>query len=352
MSSSPQYEKMQQDAKVNESSQSIYDAAQLCLKHFEHQLEAKVNSQEDNYLEIEELWRQFNQWATYLGVFVVPRASLDARLAPQKKIKNMMLELLDMIQDNLIYGKIYLIALREGTDMFTVDSPNNAEEISESSLGLPAVKAAIDRLLILSVDLRCSALQTHRLKQKSHTERDESLCLLLVQTRFPSARKSLCSQPGASIYARGISLQYIQEHYKTFAYRKNGEDNFMTIVDEEERENHANAPVRSPNKDTVPTKLKKVARGADTLPTLVSLSAIVHINGRKTKPSSIVVSRGSAVQDGQLNEIDYPPLPRQKDGERHQSCAICAMPLDTKTLTKTTWQYVIAFLYRLILYLC
>lgn len=104
MSDSLQLEQMQEGSVVYEPSESIYDAAQLCSKDFERQLGAADGAVEDNYREIKELWGRFNDWAAYVGAFAVPRASLDARLAPHAKIKNMVLELLDMIQENLEWG--------------------------------------------------------------------------------------------------------------------------------------------------------------------------------------------------------------------------------------------------------
>ncbi|RYP46072.1 hypothetical protein DL768_007664 [Monosporascus sp. mg162] len=329
---------MQGGSVVHESSQPIYDAAQLCSKHFEHHIET-TDRAGDDYLAIEELWGRFNQWAAYVGAFAVPRASLDARLVRHGEIRDRVLELLYMIQDNLIWGNVlsYLITPRECADMSTVNFRDNAEETSELSPGLPAVRAAVDRLLILSVNIRRSARQTHRLRQGSRNTQDESLCRLLAQTRYPNARKSLCSQLGASIHVRGISLQYMQEHNKKLAYRRNDRDDLEILENEEERpKEQVNAPVVSFNKDMGPKK-QKATRGPETLPSVVSPSAIVRINRTKRNPSSTVISSGSAVQDGQRNEYDYPPQPRQKDGKRYQSCAICAMPLEPLTLTKRAW---------------
>ncbi|KAJ2988255.1 hypothetical protein NUW58_g4076 [Xylaria curta] len=311
MGGSPHHEEMQGGSAVHASSQPIYDAAQLCSKHFEDHLQT-TDDAGDDYLAIEELWGRFNQWAAYAGAFAVPRASLDARLVPHGEIRDMVLELL-------------------------LNSRDNAEETSESSPGLPAVRAAVNRLLILSVNIRRSARQTHRLRQESRNTQDESLCRLLAQTRYPNTRKSLCSQLGASIHVRGISLQYMQEHNKKLAYRRNDRDDLEILENEEERpKEQVNEPVVSLNKDTSPKK-QKATRGPETLPSVVSPCAIVRINRTKRNPSSTVISSSSSVRDGQRNEYDYPPQPRQKDGKRYQSCAICAMPLEPQTLTKRAW---------------
>ncbi|KAI1317244.1 hypothetical protein F5Y16DRAFT_392874 [Xylariaceae sp. FL0255] len=319
MGDSPRHREMQGDSAAHQSSQPIYDAAQLCTKHFQHHLET-IDGAGNDYIVIEELWGRFNQWAAYVGAFAVPRASLDARLAPHGDIREMVLELLYMIQDNLIWVK----------------SRDNAGETSESSPGVPAVKAAVERLLILSVNIRRSARQSHRLRQGSRDTQDESLCRLLAQTRYPNARRSLCSQLGASIHARGISLQYMQEHNKKLAYRRNDDGDLEILEDEERPKEQVNAPVVPINKDTGSEK-QKTTPAPETLPSVVSPSAIVRINRTKRNPSSTVMSSGSTVRDGQRNDYDYPPQPGQKDGKRYQACGICAMPLETQTLTKRAW---------------
>ncbi|UKZ68624.1 uncharacterized protein TrAtP1_009649 [Trichoderma atroviride] len=52
---------MQEASVVCESSESIYDAAQLCSEHFERQLQAADGAVGGNYREIEELWGRFNK---------------------------------------------------------------------------------------------------------------------------------------------------------------------------------------------------------------------------------------------------------------------------------------------------
>jgi hypothetical protein len=89
--------------------QPIYDAAQLCSKHFEHHLKTTG----EDYLAIEKLYGRFNQWAAYVGAFAVPRASLDARLAPHEDIRDMVLELLYMIEANLKWSNFFLLLRRE-----------------------------------------------------------------------------------------------------------------------------------------------------------------------------------------------------------------------------------------------
>jgi hypothetical protein len=341
MGDSPQHEDTHQGFVIHESSQPIYGAAQRCSKHFQHHLETADGTGED-CLAIEELRGRFNQWAAYVGAFAVPRASLDARLSSHEDIRDMVLELLYMIQSNLKWGDFALYLRRENAlTLFTVNIGDAAEEISETVPGLPAVEAAISRLLILSVYIRRSARRTHRLRQGTHDAQDESLCRLLVQTRHHHARKSLCSQLGASIYVRGRSLQYLQEHNKKLAYQRENQDDSEEPTDDKDMPNEeVSAPVAST--EDVASQKQKATQGPETIPSVVSPSAIARINRMKRNPSSTIISRGSTPQDDQRNEYEYPSQPKQKDGKRYQSCTICATPLELLTLTKHAWKYALA----------
>ena len=132
----------------------------------------------------------------------------------------------------------------------------------------------------------------------------------------------------------------MKEHNEKLAYRRSDEvDMGSRETKEEAPKKQEKASVLSFNKDTGP----QITRGPETLPSVVSPSAIARIDRTRRNPSSTVVSSGSAVRDDQPNEYNYPPQPRQKDGQRYQPCAICAMPLETLNLTKRAWTYVLAF---------
>lgn len=81
------------------ASEAIYAAAKNCLTQFQHNLNAQHGDRAT-----EELRGRFNLWAAYIGAFAAPRASLDARLANHPEIRDMVVELLHMIQENLEWG--------------------------------------------------------------------------------------------------------------------------------------------------------------------------------------------------------------------------------------------------------
>ncbi len=108
MAGSPQQQEIQPTSVTQQLRQPIYDAACLCSERFKHHLETE-NGSRSNYLEVEELWVRFNQWAVCVGAFAIPRDSLDAQLAAHAEVRDTVLELLYMIQDNLRWGKISLL---------------------------------------------------------------------------------------------------------------------------------------------------------------------------------------------------------------------------------------------------
>src|SRR5258707_1265597 len=65
MANSQQHEGTHEASVVHKSSQPIYDAAQLCLTHFEHHLETGGTG--EDYLAMEDLRGRFNQWVAYVG---------------------------------------------------------------------------------------------------------------------------------------------------------------------------------------------------------------------------------------------------------------------------------------------
>lgn len=82
---------------------TIYDSARLCSRLIEQSF-AKVENNSEKSLIIEELKGHFYLWAKYVGAFAAQRASLDSRLAPFPDIKDMIIELLDMVERNIQWG--------------------------------------------------------------------------------------------------------------------------------------------------------------------------------------------------------------------------------------------------------
>jgi hypothetical protein len=159
------------------------------------------------------------------------------------------------------------------------------------------------------------------------------LCNLLIQHRYPNAPKTLCNQLGASICRRGSALRYLQLHNEKLAYQRDEHENMDEFIsDNVEQESISPALVS----DVVVAT--KMAPSQDTLPSLLSPSAVVRFSQAKHKPTSSIISRGSVVLDEQGNEFRYPPVPKSRADKKFRSCTVCSEPLDCARLTEQDWR--------------
>jgi hypothetical protein len=84
--------------------ESIYESACVCSELFERHVSA-LSALKPDHAFARELWGRLNLWAAYVGAFSPSKASLDARLVEHDDVKEMVIELLDMIQRNLNKGR-------------------------------------------------------------------------------------------------------------------------------------------------------------------------------------------------------------------------------------------------------
>ncbi len=162
------------------------------------------------------------------------------------------------------------------------------------------------------------------------------MCRVLVERKYPHARKSLCDQLSASIHVRGISLQYMQDHNEKLAYRRQYRDTTG------ETARLSRGAISDDQKPVAQSKVilaekQKGVLWPETIPSTVTPSARVRISQMKKGPSSSIISSGSTVEEGQ-DEDDYPPKPEQGGKGKYQPCSICNMPLDILRLTDRSWR--------------
>jgi hypothetical protein len=88
-----------------EVDQSIYASATACSQLLDQYLASSTLAAEpQNHDVATELLGRFELWAAYVGAFAPPKVSLDCRLAGHPDVKEMVLELLAMVQRNLMQG--------------------------------------------------------------------------------------------------------------------------------------------------------------------------------------------------------------------------------------------------------
>ncbi|KAF5257316.1 hypothetical protein FOXYS1_12168 [Fusarium oxysporum] len=304
------------------SLEPIYHASRKCLALFDDYITDTYLSEESLAL-VGELRGQFKTWAAYIGAFAVPRASLDARLASHDDIRNMVIDLLTMIERNLEWAKKNQLEKGEEED----------KEELEASLGTSAVKSSIERLFILAVAIRRSARQTHDVRQKTYGGGNgDSSCLLLLKARYPNARKSLLDQLAQSVHARGVYLQYLQSHNRKLAHQREPSN--------KAREDPLEEKSQQLGEDLIPAKpvMRNPETDLETTPSMLSPTTVIRQHMRSVKPSRSLLSTGSTVKDMEGDELPYPPMPKRDTRTGRATCTICSEPMDISALTEEKWK--------------
>lgn len=89
------------------SSGSLYEHATACEAAFSR---ITLDQTAPSYVVAETLRQRFEQWSSNMGVFAVPQFSLDARLAHSDSLRNMVLDLLELMKTGLDRGMPTLVS--------------------------------------------------------------------------------------------------------------------------------------------------------------------------------------------------------------------------------------------------
>ena len=84
-------------------SEPIYQASRVCSQLFDDYI-VELKSHDEAHEVVEELRSRFKRWAAYVGALAVPRASLDFRLSLHDNLREMVLDLIYMLVQNLKWG--------------------------------------------------------------------------------------------------------------------------------------------------------------------------------------------------------------------------------------------------------
>ncbi|KAF9891460.1 hypothetical protein FE257_003926 [Aspergillus nanangensis] len=308
---------------------TIYETARACERGFDRL--SILGDETYPSTEVKELRGRFGLWIAYLGVFASPKASLDVRLTMHPDLKDIVLELLDMVSRNIA-------AI---TDV--IFSSIDKSRISDGEINpfrghreLKSVGEAIDRLLIFAVRIRRGSRPMHH-AINSGEQVAKSLCCLIVERRHRHAKRSLCDQIGASIYTRGISLQYLQRHNQKLAHRRHDDG---SVGDEDMEAGVGSGQGDSEGKFKIPDSqsTKHNIPVPETSPSAISPSAVVRLKNLKTKPSRSLISKESAIRDSQDDPFQYPPKPQRQYTSKYTPCTLCSEPLETSMLTDARWR--------------
>ncbi|RMJ16654.1 hypothetical protein CDV36_003671 [Fusarium kuroshium] len=307
--------------------ESIYSAAVTCLDVFDLYLKSPGITEPRRDI-AEELRGRFNLWAAYAGAFAAPKASLDARLVAHSDIRDMVLELLVMVQRNIIQE----LRLSRAIPQPDAENMEAADGDPPLLLGLNAVDAALSRLHSLAVAIRRSAARSYRQKVTltPPSGNTEGLCYTqFVRRRFPHAGDSLIEHLGKSVHIRGRAMFYQQRHNKKIAENREREDTAMPAMSEN---------TEPTIEDGGPEDLTMNANPMSETNVSNIDRQDLHRRLKITKPSLSHISRGSSIQESQDDKFDYPKIPRTKETGDDVPCPFCCEPLKLSTLTEKEWR--------------
>ncbi|KFA48128.1 hypothetical protein S40293_10227, partial [Stachybotrys chartarum IBT 40293] len=292
----------------------------------------------------DEMERSFNLWIDYTGALAADISrSLDTRLRAHRDIKEMVIELLQMLARNLEYRRSHGAKLHltsgDGGDGDDGDGAELGDEARDAS------QKALEELHFMASAIRRSSVRSHRYNLSSQIQRDddsyfqEQACLL-VRYFFPHARRSLCDQLGVSLAIRRTKFFQRMRHEEKLRTRQQSEEPKREVKPTE-------APIARPQlldlqaTERYPANLPRPAvplkarpGSADTGSRLDSVAARHHL---RRGPALSTVSMGSSIR---LSSAAYPDKPKFADDDKDCACPYCARRLMTNRLKNETkyWQ--------------
>ncbi|KAI1459016.1 hypothetical protein F4805DRAFT_456097 [Annulohypoxylon moriforme] len=167
---------------------------------------------------------RFNAWTSYLGVFAAEPASLDSRLKDATEVKDLVIDILESINDNL---QLSLEPSQHHDDLLLSDpaAPLGSGELWEHSQIQNSIQRLIDRLERLGIAIRQSSTVNLQQRVEIFTKKKakasfEELSLQIVRSMYPDADEDIISFLGRSIFLRYAKLRYKHEHQKKLALHR------------------------------------------------------------------------------------------------------------------------------------
>ncbi|KAI0198198.1 hypothetical protein F4808DRAFT_266381 [Astrocystis sublimbata] len=307
---------------------TLYDLSDKCYSAFERLLEAEgdIQSPTDEpdcsvRQDLPGLKNSFSFWVEYTGALAPVGASLDDRLVGYVEIKEMIIELLEMVERHA----------------FLLERISASEEPSRWDQSLSGISAALDRLHFLASAIR-KASSTRKFGEEVllNLETDEEVlfkitAIAYVKWKFPKARKGLREHLGFTIAARRKLMSKKSHHANKLATRRR----HPTSADLEgewpdqsaEMSNTAGfqyVPPLMPREEN--TLSKRPAAGTEVTQASILNPHLVVKYIHHSKPTLSIRSQGTSRRDESLKQR-YPPLPKVEAGERHVPCPYCRQPL-------------------------
>ncbi|KAF2106156.1 hypothetical protein BDV96DRAFT_607675 [Lophiotrema nucula] len=269
---------------------------------------------------LEDMARSFNIWINYTGALADPSRCLDFRLKDHDDIRDMILELLQMLERNLEYVQI-----------------GDADPKSASE-AITAMQQTLEELHFLANAIRRSSVRSQNFALSSASAKSgdpffENSAVLIVRNTFRAARRSLCKQIGVSLAVRRTRLVRQARHEERLSTRR------QTTQEPALEVQLPGDPID--NTESSPSKTRPVlvtakvrdfqTRSVDTMSLLDASVARRHI---QRGPTLSTISMGSSVR---LSSRTYPPMPSFSDGDEYCQCPYCGRRLPTKKMKESTF---------------
>ncbi|KAJ2981442.1 hypothetical protein NUW58_g6688 [Xylaria curta] len=297
---------------------AIYDLTNKCYDAFERLVDAELIRglhNDDNSgatpHDLPGLKNSFAFWVDHTGALAPIGASLDDRLADYVDIKEMVIQLLEMVKRN-IDQRVSEVE-RVGVDM--------SWKSSDWDHSLLSIGAALDRLHFLASAIRKASV-------KSISGED----ILLNFANEEEILKHL----GSTIVIRRKILSKRAQHEEKLAIRRTDLKPTSLQVEEQGQSMEPLGPRQllgmqsvMEEKDTLPKQLgamTEVTQASKLNPDL----ALKYINQKR--PTLSIRSSGTSTRDDSLAQR-YPSLPMLSPGATHTLCPYCRKPLRSGELS-------------------
>ncbi|KAM0420431.1 hypothetical protein ACHAPT_011852 [Fusarium lateritium] len=234
---------------THDDDQLIYDSVIACNTRFQRLLTDVTRRDARHSAIVRDHYLRFEHWAEFIGALADEQASLDNRLRPYPEVRDLVLQMLQMLDTNLkhvLHFEAEAIAtiLLPSNDVTgkkdppgiteNVPRPVNIDEVKKrsaalaSEAALEAIQEAMDRLHRLAIVIRRSSASSFAPRVKGfalQTDADENaeldrLILLRLKGILPGIGESLARQLVESISHRRLRLLYQRRHQKKLGRRR------------------------------------------------------------------------------------------------------------------------------------
>ncbi|KAL2670054.1 hypothetical protein Neosp_014935 [[Neocosmospora] mangrovei] len=323
----------------------IYHSAMSCSILFEKLLTQSTQDNGEHYATVRDYHLRFEHWVGFVGALADEQASLDNRLNHYPDVRDLVLQMLQMLYSNLHHEMIDDNIDKKDQSEPRIEAQTTAAPLVDehptsrlsSTLAiraaLDAAQEAIDRLQRLAAIIRRSSTSTLSSRVKTFAVKSDvaentefnRLIRLRIKGVLPGISESLAGQLLESISHRRHRLLYQRRHQKKLGRHRPAGPNHP-LPQEPEREKQLVEPplqqvISEPSRSKVASMASvysKSQANSGTAHSTFDLSAFQHYQTQEDSVPSDNVTVTSVAQG-----YSYPSPPKPRDGSKHTRCDWC-----------------------------